>query len=346
VVALATWFALPNFLGKLAAYPTLALIDGTRAAYGWIVAGALCSAISTLGYAILHSRGKLLSSGLLPGLVPCVMVVLLAVILSGTTSGDLGCALFLGYLAEVSVVMFAVTQLGGVRVVPAETRGAGATLSRQVYPMMMGMLMVGACPLIEQSFAVGLGAGAVSAVAFASRVPAALSGLASTALSAAFLPVVASQLGAGQVAVARRTFRLTAGLMFLVATIASVLLWIWSDSIVELLFLGGKFQPEDAERVSLLQGIMGFGIPAAMVAAIAGRVLISLSIRVMHLLVPLVTVGAVYGLNYLLVPSFAVEGIVVANVVAASLAAAITAIGAEIYIRRTVPVIGNATPLS
>ena len=346
LAALAIWFALPIFLVTFAGHSSFALIDGTRVAYGWIVAGALCSAISTLGYAILHSRGKLLSSGLLPGLVPSVMVVLLAVLLPGTSAGDLGCALFLGYLAEMSVVMLAVMRLGGVRVVPAETRGAGPKLSRQVYPMMLGMLMAGACPLIEQSFAVGLGAGAVSAVAFASRVPAALGGLASSALSAAFLPVVASQLGAGQVAVARRTFRLTAGTMFLLATIVALLLWIWSDSIVGLLFLGGKFRPEDSERVSLLQGILGFGIPGAIVAAIAGRVLIGLSIRLMHLLVPLVTVAAVFGLNFVLVPVFSVEGIVVANVVAASLAAVITAIGAEIYLRRVVPVPGNVATLS
>ena len=264
-LALATltiWFALPRFLGTLAGHPNFALIDGTRVAYGWIVAGAFCSAVSTLGYAVLHSRGKMLSSGLLPGLVPGVMVALLAVMLPGTSASNLGCALFLGYVAEMRVVILAVVRLGGVRVVPVETRGAGAKLSRQVYPMMLGMLMVSVCPLIEQSFAVSLGAGAVSALGFASRVPAALGGLASSALSAAFLPVVAGQLGAGHVAAARRTFRLTAATMFLLSTIVAFLLWTWSDSIVGLLFLGGKFRPEDSERVSILQSILGFGIQA------------------------------------------------------------------------------------
>jgi putative peptidoglycan lipid II flippase len=330
----------------LAERPNFALIDGTRVAYAWIVAGAFCSAVSTLGYAVLHSRGKMLSSGLLPGLVPSVMVVLLAVMLPGSSAGNLGCALFLGYVAEMSVVILAVVRLGGVRVVPAETRGTDAKLSRQVYPMMLGMLMAGACPLIEQSFAVGLGAGAVSALGFASRVPAALGGLASSALSAAFLPVVAGQLGAGQVATARRTFRRTAGTMFLLAGIVALLLWTWSDLIIGLLFLGGKFRPEDSERVSLLQGILAFGIPGAVVAAIAGRVLIALSIRLMHLLVPLITVGAIFGLNSVLVPLFSVEGIALANVVAASLAAAITVIGAEIYLRRVGPAPVNAATLS
>ena len=68
-LALATlviWFALPRFLMTLAERPNFALIDGTRVAYAWIVAGAFCSAVSTLGYAVLHSRGKMLSSGLLP----------------------------------------------------------------------------------------------------------------------------------------------------------------------------------------------------------------------------------------------------------------------------------------
>src|SRR5262249_18422087 len=104
---------------------------------------------------------------------------------------------------------------------------------------------------------------------------------------------------------------------------------------VGLLFLGGKFRREDSELVSLLQGILGFGIPGAVVAAIAGRVLIALSIRLMHLLVPLVTIVAIFGLNSVLVPLFSVEGIALANIAAASLAAAMTVIGAEIYLRRS-----------
>jgi len=346
LATLTIWFALPRFLVTLAGHPNSALIEGTRVAYGWIVAGTFCSAVSTLGYAVLYSRGMMLSSGLLPGLVPAVMVVLLAILLPGTTAGNLGCALFLGYVAEMGVVILVVKRLGGVRIVPIETRGAGANLSRQVYPMMLGMLMVSVCPLIEQSFAVGLGAGAVSALGFASRVPAALGGLASSALSAAFLPVVAGQLGAGHVGVARRTFQRTAGTMFLLAAIVAFLLWTWSDSIVGLLFLGGKFRPEDSERVSTLQGILGFGIPCVMVSAIAGRALIALSIRLMHLLVPIVAVGAMLGLNSVLVPLFSVEGIALANVVTAGLAAGITVIGAEIYFRRFGPARVNAATLS
>jgi putative peptidoglycan lipid II flippase len=342
LASIAIRLALPRVLVTLSGHPNLALIDGTRAAYGWIAVGMFCSAISTLGYAVLHSRGKMLSSGVLPGLVPSVMVVLLAVALPGTSAGNLGCALFLGYAVEMGAVIVVVARLGGVRVVPRETRGAGAKLSRQVYPMMLGMLMSGACPLIEQSFAVGLGAGAVSALGFASRVPAALGGLAASALSAAFLPVVAGQLGTDRLVAARRTFRFTAGAMFLLAMVTAVLLWTWSDSIVRLLFLGGKFRPEDSELVSLLQGILGFGIPGAIVAAIAGRVLIALSIRLMHLLVPLVTIVAIFGLNSVLVPLFAVEGIALANVAAATLAAAMTVIGAEVYLRRSGPAPVNA----
>jgi peptidoglycan biosynthesis protein MviN/MurJ (putative lipid II flippase) len=345
LATLAIWFALPRFLVTVAGHPNFALIDGTRVAYSWIVAGAFCAAVSTLGYAVLHSRGKMLSSGLLPGLVPEVMVVLLAVLLPGTSASNLGCALFLGYVVEMAVVILVVMRLGGVRVVPAETLGSSAKLSRQVYPMMLGMLMAGACPLIEQSFAVGLGAGAVSALGFASRVPSALGGLASSALSAAFLPVVASQLGTGHVVAARRTFRLTVATMFLLAIILALLVWTCSDLIVGLLFLGGKFRFEDSERVSLLQGILGFGIPGAIVAAIAGRVLIALSVRMMHLLVALTTVGVTFGLNSVLVPLFLVEGIALSNVVAVLLTAAIMLIGAEIYLRRVSPERVNAVTL-
>jgi len=346
LATIAIWLALPRFLVTLSGHPNLPLIDGTRAAYGWVAAGMFCSAISTLGYAVLHSRGRMFGSGLLPGLVPSVMVALLAVALPATSAGNLGCALFVGYAVEMAVLIVVIARLGDVRVVPSETRSAGAKLFRQAHAMLLGMLMTSACPLIEQSFAVGLGAGAVSALGFGSRIPAALGGLAGTALSAAFLPVVAGQLGADRVVAARRTFRLTAGTMFLLAMVVALLLWTWSESIIGLLFLGGKFRLDDSELVSVLQSILGFGIPGAVVAAIAGRVLIALSIRLMHLLVPLVTVGTIFGLNSVLVPRFSVEGIAMANVAAAILAAVLLLFGAEIYLRRSAREPVNVATLS
>jgi putative peptidoglycan lipid II flippase len=342
----AIWLALPRFLVSLAGQRSVALVDATQVAYGWIVAGAFCSAVSTLGYAVLHSRGRMLSSGLLPGLVPAVMVALLFGALPATSAGNLGTALFLGYVAEMVVVAYAVSRIGAVRVVAAEAPGTDRTLSRQVYPLMLGMVMIGAGPLIEQSFAVGLGAGAVSALGFASRVPGALGGLAAAALSAAFLPVVAAQLGSGRVVAARRTFRLTVATMFMATTALAMVLWACSDLIVGLLFVGGKFKSDDAQRVSYLQGILGFGIPAAVVSAVAGRVLIALSIRLMHLMVPIVTIGALLVLNSILVPLFSVNGIALSNVVAAGLNAAITVIGAAVYLRRVDPAPVNAATSS
>lgn len=338
LVALVIWLALPRFLEAMAGHWSVALVDATKIAYGWIVAGAFFSAVSTLGYAVLHSRGRMVSSGLLPGLVPAVMIAVVLAMLPASGSGNLGFALFLGYVAEMIVVTLVVLRIGVVRVVAAETRDVGPRLSRQVYPLMLGMLMTGACPLIEQSFAVGLGAGAVSAFGFASRIPAALGGLAAMALSTAFLPIVAAQVGSGHFFAARRTFRLTAATMFISAAALAIVLWACSDLIVDLLFVGGKFQSEDAQRVSFLQGILGFGIPAAVLSAIAGRALIALSIRLMHLVVPLVSIGAIFALNSVLVPFLSVNGIALSNVIAAGLNAALLIGGAEIYLRRVAPV--------
>jgi hypothetical protein len=64
------------------------------------------------------------------------------------------------------------------------------------------------------------------------------------------------------------------------------------------------------------------------------------------LLVQLVTVGAILGLNSLLVPLLAVEGIAVSNVLAALLTAVMTVIGAEIYLRRATPASVNVAALT
>lgn len=233
-----------------------------------------------------------------------------------------------------------------LRIISADEREDDPRL-RAGLSSQIGMLMTGAVPLIEQSFAVSLGAGTVSALGIPSRIPAALGGLAAAAWSRAFLPIIAAQPGSGHISTSRRTFRLTAATMFVAAIRPrGILLWAFSDLIVSMLFVEGKFASPDGEKVRFPQGILAFGIPATVLSAIAGRALIARSVRVMHLIVPIVTIVVLFTLNSILVPFFSVDGIAISNVVTASLGAAMTLVGAEIFLRRVSPAPGSAATSS
>jgi putative peptidoglycan lipid II flippase len=334
VVTAVTWEVLPSVLSWLAGHSDSKFINATRVAYGWIASGAFCCAWSTLGYGVLNARGRLFSSGLLPGLVPGAMVALLAGAgLIGETGG-LGFALFAGYLVELVAVTLVVGKSATFRLAPADASELRSSFSGDIYAMMLGTVLAGAGPLIEQSFAVGLGPGAVSAYGFAQRVPAALGGLAAIALSAAFLPIVAGQIGSRRLDLAKRTFGLTAAAMVVAGSCVAIIIWIFSDAIVSVLFVGGRFGAADARQVGLLQGILGFTVPALVVAAVAGRILVALSVRVMYFLMPTVTLVVLVVLNSVLVPKMGVVGIALASVAALTITAAFAFGGGEMYLRK------------
>jgi putative peptidoglycan lipid II flippase len=346
VVFVVTWSLLPLFLDALASHVDVVLVRATRSAYVWLAAGAMCNAVSTLGYGILYARGRLLLGGMLPAVVPAVMVVVLLAFPGTASASRLGSALFLGYLAEACVVVVTVLRHGVILFDSHARSPSRPRIVRQAIPMMAGMLVLGTGPLVEQSFAVGLGAGAVSAIGFASRVPVAIGGIVATAVSAAFLPIIARELEVQATARARRTFRMTAVLMVTGGCAAALLLWYGSGMVVHLLYVGGRFDAADAAVVAHLQAVLGFAIPAAIVSALAGRVLIANAVAALHIVIPLITLAALVAFNTLLVPGLAVTGIAVSNVLAAVLNGVLVVLGAEACLRRVQPSRANASASS
>jgi putative peptidoglycan lipid II flippase len=184
--------------------------------------------------------------------------------------------------------------------------------------MLVGSALMSLVTIIDLMFSVHLGTGAVSMLGYANRVLALILALGGTAISRATLPVFSrvSYAGDGDAAsdnaihkVATRWLRI----MFGLGTAAMLVVWSLAPTIIKLLFERGAFSPENTAEVAEVLRYGAVQLPFFF----AGLVLVSsLVSRGLHLAV---AIGAGLNLvvkgvaNYLLVPEFGINGIMLAT---------------------------------
>jgi putative peptidoglycan lipid II flippase len=184
--------------------------------------------------------------------------------------------------------------------------------------MLIGSAIMSSITIVDLLFSVHLGTGAVSMLGYANRVLALILGLGGTAISRATLPVFSSvnfsesdavDSGMAIHKVAARWICI----MFFLGTAAMFAVWWLAPTIIKLLFERGAFSPENTAEVAeiLRYGAVQFPF------YFAGLVLVSsLVSRGLHLSV---AIGAGLNLivkaagNFLLVPDFGINGLMLAT---------------------------------
>lgn len=124
--------------------------------------------------------------------------------------------------------------------------------------MAAGQVLMSLTNLMDQFFAAGLGAGALSTLSYANRVLALILGLGATAISRATLPVFSGMQSSSLNDVKKMALQ-WAGLMFFLGCLVLVVAWVLAPWIVALLFERGAFTIKDTDivasvfRIALLQ---------------------------------------------------------------------------------------------
>jgi putative peptidoglycan lipid II flippase len=116
-------------------------------------------------------------------------------------------------------------------------------------------------PLIDQAMAASLGPGSVAELAFGSKIVAAGMGIGVTALSTAIFPHFARMTAKSDWRGVRQSLRLYSRLTLAVAVPATVLIVVFSTSIVRLVFERGQFSAADTQAVAHVQALYALQIP-------------------------------------------------------------------------------------
>ena len=182
--------------------------------------------------------------------------------------------------------------------------------------MLVGNALMSLIDLIDLMFAVRLGAGAVSTLSYSNRVLALILGLGGTAISRATLPVFSNEQAAGKGNPADRIHAIATRwvwIMLATGAVTVLLLLALATPLIELLFQRGAFS---AVHTAVVADVLRHGT-LQLPFFFAGLVLVSsLVARGLHRAVA--TVAAVNlpvkaAANFLLVPHFGLNGIVLAT---------------------------------
>jgi putative peptidoglycan lipid II flippase len=286
----------------------------TESLYQLLLPCLFLTGMATTWHALLNARERFAVASLTPVISTGITTIL--ILLLGQRVGIVALAggVVVGFLAEASVLGWRLAG-EGVSVLP-RWHGVTTPLKQvwmQYIPMLAGAFMMGGTEVIGQSLAARLGPGSNAVLSYASKLPTLVVGIGTFAVSTAVLPYFSQLAAAGDSGGLRRTLWTYCGLIALVTVPTTLLLILFSDGLVYLLFQRGEFSTEDAARVAAVQVLYLLQIPFFSVGILAVRLISALRANqvlmwssAMNLLVSAV-------LTYTLIQWLSVAGIALAT---------------------------------
>ena len=131
----------------------------------------------------------------------------------------------------------------------------------QFLPMIAGSIIMGSTEIVDKGMAAALAPGSVAALNYGNKIIAAVLTLATTAIGTAVLPYFARMVAERDWKNIRRTLKFYLSIIFTIGIPAVILIYTFSDSIVNIIFQRGSFTTEDTAIVSPVQAYFAFQIP-------------------------------------------------------------------------------------
>ena len=179
----------------------------------------------------------------------------------------------------------------------------------QFLPMIAGSIIMGSTEIVDKGMAAALAPGSVAALNYGNKIIAAVMTLATTAIGTAVLPYFARMVAEKDWKNIRSTLRFYLTIIFGIGMPAAILIYAFSDSIVNIIFQRGSFTTEDTAIVAPVQAYFAFQIPFY----VAGMVVVRLisALRANHILMWGAAINLVVniGFNILFIHYLGLKGI-------------------------------------
>jgi putative peptidoglycan lipid II flippase len=225
---------------------------------------------------VLNAGRRFALAALSPVLTPAISLLFLLAF-KGWGIYALVVGLVSGAVLEM-IILAAALKLQGIHLLP-RWYGADAHLrqvARQYGPMIAAAFFMIGANLVDQSMAAMLSPGSVAALNYGSRVVALPIGLAATALSTAMTPYFSSMVARSDWAGIRHTLKRYLWLIFILSVPLTVLLFLFSEPLVRLLFQRGSFTGADTYTVARVQAFYALQLPFYLAGIVGVRLMSSL----------------------------------------------------------------------
>jgi putative peptidoglycan lipid II flippase len=248
-----------------------------------------------------------------PALIPVltVMTIMTCLFVTGSHSGAvIAAAVSFGAVLELIALSAVLGRAdSGAPAPPGVLETALIDVRKQYLPAVAAGLLMNSTPLIDMWVAGMLPAGAVSALAYAGKIPAVVISLSGGALGTTTLPAFSRLAAAEDWGGLRRLVTRGIALTFASGVVIALLVAVFSPLLVRLLYQRGAFSPDQVETVSDIQILYAIQIPFYLSGIIVVRLISAL--RRNHILFWGTVLNATLNvtLDLLFLPTLGVRGI-------------------------------------
>jgi putative peptidoglycan lipid II flippase len=234
----------------------------TRTLLFVLLASLSANGLSVLWRAVLNARECFALTALAPIMNPVIILIAIMANSGSRRIYALALGTVLGTIGELAIAGYGLWRRG----IPIIPRWYGLTgpvrqVLRQSAPVAAGALLLSSSTLIDQSMAAMLGAGSVAALNYANKLTSLLLSIGVSSLATAVLPSF-SRLSAKQDwAGLRHVLNTYTNLIALVTVPLTVIMIIFSETLIATFFQRGAFTRQDTYLVARVQSLFFLQLP-------------------------------------------------------------------------------------
>jgi putative peptidoglycan lipid II flippase len=282
---------------------------------------------ASLWTAVLNARGRFALGAVAPAVISLTVALVFLLVGSRVDAYVLASATTTGYLVQLMPLGWLMRKLDapllpGCGSAPRET----AAVMRQFGPMVAGALLLSTSPLVDQAMASRLGPGSLSVIGYGSRLAAQLTSLTALAVATAVLPSFSRLTVSQDWRRVRGTLNSYSVIVFGLMLPATLVLFVFSSTLVRILYQRGAFSPADTIIVSDVQRMFVLQVPFYTTAMLYVRLLSALRRNDVLVWGNVLSVTLNVVLNLVLIQHFGIRGIALSTSIVIAISCSVSAI--------------------
>jgi putative peptidoglycan lipid II flippase len=250
-------------------------LDLSRGMFWLVLPAVMISGMGVIWGAVLNAGDRFALAAIAPAAVPAATLVLVLLMLETLGVQALALGLVAGFVLQAGLLAWSLRKRQ-YRLRPTWRTRQTASLSivmGQFAPAVAAAVLGSGTELVDQAMATPLGEGSVSALNFGMKLLSFALAIAATGLSVTMLTHFSKLVAARDWAAIRHTYRRYALLIVAASVPLVVLIVVFSEPIVRLLYERGAFTPQDTLLVSRIQAAYALQIPFYLLGTITARLI-------------------------------------------------------------------------
>lgn len=227
--------------------------------------------------AVMNAGGRFALAAIAPATLP--LSIMITLVLKGEQWGifSLVAGTLIGFVTGAVLIGF-VLRGQGFQLRPKLDRNNPnlRTMMRQFVPIVTGVFLMSSTTLVDQTMAAMLQAGSVAVLSYGSKLVSMGLGLTAASIGTAAFPYFSRQVAQKDWLSLSQTLRFYLRWIFIITVPVMLLVFLFSEPIIRLLYQRGAFSPQDTHFVAQVQALFVLQVPFYIGGILLVRVISSL----------------------------------------------------------------------